>query len=207
MTDLAFATIDTAVAQLFRASECSLDTATADFSLHRTIPITIYIDGEYEGLAEVADDLKGEIARLMADIGYPQVGEWGPSYGSYFAILFGRGSKPESGNSVLRHLKDLSGRLLALKDRIPPGARETIRFVLVVGPYVVHVFGGAAALAAVLPVAVPIAAIECVVLAAETGAVAIEMSALLGLEHNRLEIPDKTEGKRRLSRKGQDFDF
>jgi hypothetical protein len=41
--------------------------------LRRVIPITVYIDGDYEGLAEVAEDLRNEIMQIMTEFGYPFV--------------------------------------------------------------------------------------------------------------------------------------
>ena len=130
--------VDNTVTQLFRASHYSLDPVTADFMLRRVVPITIYIDGDYEGLAEVADDLRNEIARIMAEDGYLQVGEWGPFYGSYLTTIFGQEEKWESGPQVLKHLQVLSSKLLHLKDRVSPEAAKRIRVVLVVGAFVLE---------------------------------------------------------------------
>jgi hypothetical protein len=160
--------IDIAVAQLFRASHYSLDPATSDFMLQRTVPITIYIDGNYDGLADLAAVLKDDAARIMTEFGYPQVGEWGPFEGSYLTTIFGRKEEPELGWSLLKSLPELSERLLVLKNRIPQEAWSSIRAVMIVGTLVVHLIG-AGALAAALPVAVPIVVIEYVALAVEAG--------------------------------------
>src|SRR5262245_13204235 len=98
-------TIDSSTAQLFRASHLSLDPSTTDFALRRVIPISIYVDGAL--LPGMAENLTGEIKRIMTEDGYPPFGQWGPFYGSSFITLFGRGEKPESGPSVQKRLKDL----------------------------------------------------------------------------------------------------
>ena len=169
MTESSLPIIDTTVAQLFRASHYSLDPATADFMLRRIVPITIYVDGDYDARAELADDLRGEAVRMMTEIGYPQVGEWGPFSGSFLTTIFCQGKQPELGRSVLQHLQDLSGHLLRfLEERIPRTAMASIRVVMVVGTFVVHLVGPAA-VAAALPVTVPIVVIEYVALAVEAG--------------------------------------
>jgi hypothetical protein len=157
-----------AIAQLFRASQYSLDPATSDFMLQRTVPITIYIDGDYDGLADLATVLRTEAVRIMTEIGYPQIGEWGPFQGSYLTTIFGRNEKPELGWSLLENLLVLKKRLLTLKEMIPEEARTSIRAVLIVGTFVVNLieFG---AVAAALPVTVPIIVIHCVALATEAG--------------------------------------
>ncbi len=62
--------LDSVVAQLFRASSYSLNSETADFRLRRTIPITIFVDGEYEGIGEVAANLKDRTIEILANSGY-----------------------------------------------------------------------------------------------------------------------------------------
>jgi hypothetical protein len=149
---------DITVAQLFRASHLSLDPSTTDFALRRVIPISIYIDGDFPGVAE---DLSDEIRRIMTEAGYPPVGAWGPFYGSYFITLFGRGEKPESGLSVQKHLKDLGSRFLGLKERIPAG----VWAVMVIGTAVIEIAGAAAVasvVSAALPVSVPVVVFEYV---------------------------------------------
>jgi hypothetical protein len=197
MTDSDLPIIDNTVAQLFRASHYSLDPATADFMLRRVVPITIYIDGDYEGLTDVANDLRTEITRIMAEIGYPQVGEWGPFYGSHLTTIFGQGAEWESGPSVLRHLRDLSGQLLRLKERVPPEAAAGIRIVLVVGAFVVHL-AGPAAIAAVLPVTVPVVVIEYVALAVGAG------ESIEAIRH-ALEL--KPFGRRPFPKRAGKFEF
>lgn len=150
--------VTTEVAQLlFSASRYSLDPATADFILQRTVSVTIYVDGDSEDLSNVADDLKREAAQIMEESGYPQVGEFGPLYGSFFVTLFGRGNEPELGPSFHSHLSKLGDRLHALKEKIP---RNGIRVVMVVGTTVLHVVGVFIA----PPVTVPIIVIECIVI-------------------------------------------
>lgn len=138
------------VAQLFRASQYSLDPATADFMLRRVVPVTIYIDGDDDGLTEVADVLRSDIARIMGEMGYPEVGKWGPFSGSFLTTIFGLGKDPESGWSVLRRIQDLRDKLLLLESRVPPEVGRSIRVVIVVGAFVIH-YMGAGAVAAALP--------------------------------------------------------
>jgi hypothetical protein len=127
--------------------------------LRRIVPVTIYVDGEYDGLAEVANDLKGEVSRIMGESGYPQVGEWGPFTGSFLSTIFCQGRVAESGQSVLQNLQKLKSRLQILNERIPPEARVGIRVVMLVGELVVLVVG-APAVAAALPVVVPVEVID-----------------------------------------------
>ncbi len=158
--------VDNAIAQLFQASQYSLDQSTADFMLHRVVPITIYIDGDYEGLAEVAEYLENEIVRIMTEAGYPRVGAWGPFSGSHLTTIFGKGENWESGPQVLEHLRDLSDQLLQLK--VPPEAAAGIRVVLVVGTWVIHLATLGAAAATVLSFPVPVGVIAYVALAEAT---------------------------------------
>jgi len=143
---------------LFLASRYSLDPATADFMLCRTVPVTIYVDGDSDDLVDVADDLKREATQIMEELGYPQVGECGPLYGSFFATLFGRGNEPELGPSFHSHISKLRDRLHALREKIP--RKDGIRVVMVVGTTVLHMVGVFMA----PPVAVPIIVIECIVI-------------------------------------------
>ncbi len=149
------------VQELFVASRYSLDPATADFMLRRTVPITIYIDGDYDGLSDLAANLKDEVAQIMEKLGYPKVGEWGPFDGSFLSTIFGRGTVPELGRSLQKRLLELRDRLLGLKEKIPPKALKGIRVVLLVGTLVVEIVG-AGTFAAALPFAVPVVVIEAI---------------------------------------------
>ena len=84
------------VAELFRASSYSLNSETADFRLRRTIPITIFVDGDYEDIGAVAADLQDRAIEILASSGYKLVGQWGPHEGSYLITLFGQGKDPET---------------------------------------------------------------------------------------------------------------
>jgi hypothetical protein len=168
MPELNLPTADNTVAQLFRASQYSLDPATADFMLRRVVPVTIYIDGDDDGLTNVANDLRNDIARIMGEMGYPEVGKWGPFSGSFLTTIFGQGRDPESGWSVLRRIQDLKDKLLLLQSRVPPAAGRGIRVVMVVGAFVIH-YMGYGVVAAALPVTIPIVAIEFVALAVGAG--------------------------------------
>jgi hypothetical protein len=166
MSESNLVNIDSALAQLFQAARHSLDPVTGDFMLRRVVPITIYIDGVHEGLADVADDLREETLRILAEVGYPQVGEWGPFNGSYVTTIFGKGEQWEIGFSFQRNLLALKSRLLHLSERIPPQVAGSIRVVMVVGTLVIHL-AGPAAVAATLPVTIPIVALEYAALTVE----------------------------------------
>jgi hypothetical protein len=166
MTEFNLPVVDNTVAQLFQASQYSLDPSTADFMLRRVVPITIYIDGDYEGLTEVAENLENEIVRILAEAGYTQVGAWGPFSGSHLTTIFGKGENWESGPQVLQHLRDLGDQLRQLK--VPPEAVAGVRVVLVVGTLVIHLASLGAAAATVLSFTLPVGVIAYLALAEET---------------------------------------
>jgi hypothetical protein len=158
MTDSNLPTLDAVVAGLFRASELSSNARTADFRLRRTVPITIFIDGEDGALS---DDVVATVLEALESAGYPSVGEWGPFYGSYLSIRFGFGDEPELGGSFIDHLKDLSRdigvRLKQLYDSKPV---QGIVIIVIVGEIGIRIVGEAAVVATFPAAAVPILAIE-----------------------------------------------
>lgn len=147
--------LDPVVAQLFRASSYSLNSETADFRLRRTIPITIFVDGEYEGIGAIAADLKDRAIKILASSGYILVGQWGPHKGSYLITLFGQGKEPETGSSLLtKTFPELIHRLRGLIETIPEAARKGIQVGFIVGTSVIGLLGFLGALPATIPVMV-----------------------------------------------------
>jgi hypothetical protein len=143
------------VAQLFRASSYSLNSETAGFRLRRTIPITIFVDGDYEHIGTVAADLKDRAIEILASSGYKLVGQWGPHEGSNLITLFGQGREPERGSSLLEEtFPELSERFRALSRYIPEAARDAIRVVFIVGTQAIGLLGVVGALPATIPVIV-----------------------------------------------------
>jgi hypothetical protein len=107
------------------------------------------------------------VGRILAETGYPLVGEWGPLYGSYLTTIFGQGDKPDFGDSIF---PELTERLSHLTQRIPPQAINSVRVVLVVGTFVVTVVGAAPVAAAL---GVPVIVIEYIAITTD-GVAAIE---------------------------------
>ena len=144
--------LDPVVAQLFRASSISLDSATADFMLRRTIPITIFVDGDYEDIGTVAADLKDRAIEILASSGYVVVGQWGQHEGSYLITLFGQGKEPERGSSLLEEtFPELSDRFRALSEYIPEAARDRIRVFFIVGVSVITLLAWVGAFPPTIP--------------------------------------------------------
>jgi len=200
--------LDNATAQLFRASQYSADPSTAGFKLRRVVPITIYIDGDYEGLAELAEVLSGEIGSMMTEKDYPQVGEWGPFEGSYLTTKFGLGTAAEYGKSFLRNSLGLGGSLLKrLQELVPPAAKGRIWCVMVIGGYVIEVIG-ATALAAALPVTIPPIVLEGVALAIAAPHVIEAFREALGIDQfsRKPMIRDNIKKGGKLKRAGK-FEF
>jgi hypothetical protein len=167
--------VDVVVQELFVASRYSLDPATADFMLRRTVPITIYIDGDYDGLSDLAANLKDEVAQIMEQSGFPTVGD-----GSFLSTIFGGGTVPELGASLQKRLLELRDRLLGLKEKIPPEALEGIRVVLLVGTLVINVVTPGA-VAALLPFSVPVMALELIAISVESEEVIEAVGKMLKL--------------------------
>ena len=126
------------LAQLFRASEISLDEDTADFEMRRTFPILVYVDGpDQDQVEQFAEDFRGKIEELLRSRRYPKSGQWGPITGSDFTTIFGTGDHAELGGSLTAHLRDICRAVIELKESVPP----QITLIVVVGTLVLHVAG------------------------------------------------------------------
>lgn len=169
--------LDLVVAQLFRASSYSLNSVTADFMLRRTIPITIFVDGDYEEIGTVAADLKDRAIEILASSGYILVGQWGPHEGSYLITLFGQAKEPERGSSLLEEtFPELSDRFRALSEYIPEVARRGIRVFFIVGTTVIPLL----AFAGALPPTVPFMVLEGIALCYDNARAIEELRSALG---------------------------
>src|SRR3989442_2360130 len=118
MSDFELPLIEGQIVQLFRSSAISLDPAAADLMLRRVLPITLYVDGDYEDLAAVAESLRDDIVAMLADNGYRLVGSWGPIAGSFLTTIFGMGDKPESGRTFSEKIRAFKGYTARLHKRI-----------------------------------------------------------------------------------------
>jgi hypothetical protein len=129
------------VADLFRASERSLDPATAAFPLTRIFPITIYVDADEDAGVDVADigrQIKDEAIRLLGEAGYEVLEvEWGPFSGSHVITIFGRTSEQELGSALFDRLRQVSRRLAEFADHIP----AAIKICLAVGTFAIVIVG------------------------------------------------------------------
>ncbi len=180
MSDLELPSIQRTVVQLFRSSAISLDPATADLMLRRVLPITLYVDGDYDDLTAVAESLRDDIVAMLADHGYRLVGSWGPITGSFLTTIFGLGDKHESGRTFSEKIRALRGHTVWLHKKIPPAAIQGIRVILVVGTMVVHL-AGVGAVASALPFTIPLIAIEYIANAVSIGESVEEVQHLLEL--------------------------
>src|SRR3989442_6910967 len=91
MSDFELPLIEGQIVQLFRSSAISLDPAAADLMLRRVLPITLYVDGDYDDLTAVAESLREDIVAMLAENGYRLVGALGPITGAFLTTLFGQG--------------------------------------------------------------------------------------------------------------------
>jgi hypothetical protein len=163
---------------LFRASELSLDAATANFSLRRVIPISIFIDGDSEKSDELGRRLSEEVKRALEDAEYDEAFEWGPFTGSWFTTIFGKGRAPEDAPALKRRLERLEARLKSFGKTIPEETFAGLDVVIIVGMTAIEIVG-AGVIATALPFTIPIVVIEHILHVAKGAEIALAIHALI----------------------------
>jgi hypothetical protein len=149
-------------AQLYRASALSSDVATADLSLTRILPVSVFLDGDQGRLENLLGSLLEEVRNALATVGYEEAYVLEPSSSSLFTAVFGKSTRPKDGSEFKRDQANIASRIAHWWDSLPAETKAGLRLVLVVASVTIEVVG-AGVIATALPIMIPVSALELVV--------------------------------------------
>lgn len=183
MSEAGLPTESEAVERFFKASELSADAATAEFPLHRVVPITMFIDADPDRVYEAERFVAETVSRVLEAEDFEQVFLYGPHTASSFGIGFWRSKDPHDGPSFSAKCKRITAELGSKLKEALPDLGEGGEIIILVGSVVLHV-AGETAIAAVLPATIPIAVIHAIIVVHD-GATAAVVAHKMFKRHRR----------------------
>jgi hypothetical protein len=167
-------------AQLFRLADLSLDPATANFPLRRTVAITVFTDRGGNAAHKTGVDLTKDVRRILEQYGFELTGQWGPHSGSYHITLFGTGKVEELGGSFTHRIRDMVNDVVALKKK-HARANAAVTALVVVGEVVTFFWPAAAIVHAYPAIHIPMKVFEGIALANNLNEVPGVLRQLFGI--------------------------